>query len=182
MHLQKVSTFFLLSLALGLSFLLTNCSGDPQPETCKYKPPVAIFAGIDSFENHSFEVTGQNAVEKVFFPRLNMDVELYQSGCNALQQEFRFHIKEAFPLNIPAPNCTIGIARILYELSLEDSNLAGLQQLASSLEASAQGMAYNEKLLLEHSNTYVQIDKTHQTESAILSVIFLQGEEKAKAN
>lgn len=182
MHLQKVSTFFLLSLALGLSFLLTNCNGDPQPEGCKYKPPIAIFAGIDSFENHNFEVTGQNAVEQVFFPRLNMDVELYQSGCNALQQEFRFHLKEAFPLNIPAPNCAMGISGILYELSLEDPNLAGLQQLSNSLQASAQGIAYNEKLLLENSNTYVQIDKTHQTESAILSVIFSQGEEMPKAH
>lgn len=154
--------------------LLVACGDNNGQKACKYASPVAIFQGIDSIENHSFEVTGNNAVERIEVPSMGMEVELYQSGCNKLEQEFRFHIHEALPLNIPAQECSMLAAIIFEELSKLSPNLIPLAQWAESIKMNAAAFQYNEKIPLKGTPMKVQLDKGHQSNSTMLTVIFTQ--------
>ena len=156
-----------------LIYLLLGCTANNTSKSCKYKPPTAIFSGIDSFENHSFDLTGQHSVERIAVPKMNMDIELYQSGCDDIQQEFRFLLYEAYPLNTPPDVCAMHIAGILYILSQESPQKLGLlQQWAETIKANSKSFKYNEKTGFFDSGISAQIDKMHQPESAVLSIVF----------
>lgn len=159
-----------------LSFIIGSCTGNSSAsKACKYKPPVAIFANIDSFQNHSFELNGQDAVERIFVPKLNMTIELYQSGCNSLEQEYRILLQEGYPLNTPAEVCALHISNIFLILSHEAPEQLGLfEQWAIEIQKNAKAFKYNEKIALLGTGVMAQIDKMHQTESAMLSIIFTQ--------
>jgi len=172
-NMSKTSIVQLLSFTLFLSLFLVSCFGDNnEKEGCKYAPPTAIFVGVDSFENHSFTVNGQDGVERIYFPKTNMDIELYQSGCDTREQEFRFHIREPYPLNTPPEVCAMHIANLFYILSQQSiQQLGALQQFAEAIKVEASSFQYNEKLQFQGSHIKAQIDKTHQTESAILTIL-----------
>lgn len=166
-------------LLIGSFFLLlTACGGGNEDRPCIGGEPTAIFEGIDAFEAHSFEQKGQESVEKIEVPAMNMGIELYQSGCDRIEQEFRILLHEAYELNTPATVCALHFSNILTMLSEKDvQKLGALQQWAAAVRADAERVKYNEKIQLSNSNIYVQIDKTHQTESAILTVVFSQSSE-----
>lgn len=162
------------SLIISILFIGVGCgaSGNQKKE-CKYKPPTAIFEHIQGFANHSFEVKGQDAVEKVTVPAMNLSIELYQSGCDVLQQEYRMLLNGTYPLNTPPEVCAIDIAEIFYNLSQQDPNELGLlQQWAIAMKDNAKSFQYNEKMIFSGSTISAKINKTHQTNSAMLTVIF----------
>ncbi|MCH2021361.1 MAG: hypothetical protein MK207_02675 [Saprospiraceae bacterium] len=164
---------FFPKIILVLICLLFACEGNDKSKICKYKPPVAIFSGIDSFEDHSFDLKGQSSVEYISIPKMNMDIQLYQSGCDDIQQEFRFLLHEAYPLNTPPDVCAMHIAGIFYMLSQEAPQQLGLlQQWAETLKANSKSFNYNEKIVFFDSDISAQIDKIHQPESAVLSIVF----------
>jgi hypothetical protein len=159
-----------------LFLLIIGCGGsDNNSQECKYKPPTAIFENINGFTNHSFEVRGQEAVEKISVPEMNLSIELYQSGCNALQQEYRMLLNGTYPLNTSADVCAMDIAEIFYNLSQQAPNELGLlQQWAGAIKTDAKAFQYNEKVLFQGSDVSAEINKTHQTKSAMLTIIFSQ--------
>jgi hypothetical protein len=160
-------SFFLISI------FFFACFAKDKPQGCKYKSPVAIFAGIDSFPNHSFTVNKQDAVEKISVPKYKMDIELYQSGCDFLQQEFRFMLHEPYPMNIPPDICANQIAGIFFLLARDAPlQLGMLSQWAAAIKADAASFKYNEKIKLAGSGITAQIDKIHQPESAVLTIVF----------
>lgn len=173
-----ITRFNLLLIIATFSSLLIACEGGNADRPCMGGEPTAIFEGIDAFEEHSFEQRGQESVEKIEVPDMNMDIELYQSGCDRIEQEFRILLHEAYELNTPAKVCALHFANILTILSEKDvQKLGTLQQWANAVRADAERMQYNEKIQLSNSNIYVQIDKTHQTDAAILTVVFSQSSE-----
>ena len=176
MILNRNNYFYFLFFLLSLACLLLGCFGNGnESKTCKYSPPTAVFAGIDSFQNHSFSVNGQDGVERIFFPKIDMDIELYQSGCNAREQEYRFHLHEPYPLNTPPEVCAMHIANLFYILSQQSPQKLGeLQQWAEAIRADAKSFQYNEKMQFQGSHIKAQIDKTHQTESAILTLLITE--------
>ena len=158
-------------------FLLIIGCGDSSnnSEECKYKPPTTVFENIEGFTNHSFEVRGQDAVEKISVPGMNLSIELYQSGCNSLQQEYRMLLNGTYPLNTSPDVCAMDIAEIFYNLAQQAPNELGLlQQWAGAIKADAASFQYNEKVLFQGSDVSAQINKTHQTKSAMLTIIFSQ--------
>ncbi|MDC0231177.1 hypothetical protein OAK19_04360 [Aureispira] len=156
-----------------LIYQLLGCTGNNTSKPCKYTPPTSIFSDIDSFENHSFDLKGQYSVERITVPKMNMDIELFQSGCDDIQQEFRFLLHEAYPLNTPPDVCAMHIAGILYILSQEAPQKLGLlQQWAEAIKSNSKSFNYNEKTGFFDSEISAQIDKTHQPESAVLSIVF----------
>ncbi|MGH1339313.1 MAG: hypothetical protein ACRBFS_24555 [Aureispira sp.] len=168
------------SLFIGCSvllFLLTAC-GESADRPCMGGEPTAIFEGIKAFENHEFNQTGQESVEKITVPEMNMSIELYQSGCDEIEQEFRILLQEAYELNTPATVCALHLSNILMILSeKEPQKLGALQQWSEAIRIDAERIAYNERIQLSNSSIYIQVDKTHQTNSAILSVVFSQASE-----
>lgn len=155
--------------------LIIACENSSSSQECKYKPPTAIFENIEGFTAHSFEVKGQEAVEKVTVPEMNLSIELYQSGCNTLQQEYRMLLNGTYPLNTPADVCAMDIAGIFYNLAQQAPNELGLlQQWAGAIKTDAKSFQYNEKVLFQGSDVSAEINKTHQTKSAMLTIVFSQ--------
>jgi hypothetical protein len=151
------------------------CGGNTDDGKCTYGAPTAIFEGVEGLEQHFFEVNGQTSVEKVAIPSMNMNIELYQSGCDQIEQEYRILLQEPYELNTPAEVCALHIANILHMISEKaPQQLGALQQWANAIRADSKRMAYNEPILLTNSGIRVQIDKLHQTNSAILSLVLSQ--------
>lgn len=168
--------FWLLMIAAPIMGLVGCFNSPPKgDESCKYKAPTAIFEGIDSFQNHSFEINGQEALEKVSLPRYKMDIELYQSGCDFLKQEYRFLLYEPYPANTPPEICAHQIAGIFLLLARDAPiQLGTMRQWAQAIKNAAADFKYNESIPLVGTDIEAQIDKVHQPESAILSIVFSQ--------
>lgn len=155
---------------------LVGCGGNAVP-TCTHKPPEPIFKDIAGFENHEFERTGNESVERVDItdPRFNLSIELYQSGCDALRQEFRIIVHEPYDVNTPPAVCAVQMANIFGMLSEQAPvQLGPLYQLGEVIAQNAERMAYNEKTSIPDQGVYLQIDKVHQTEGAILTLVLSQ--------
>lgn len=96
----RTTTFWILWIVLLLGF--SGCkSTSENTEKCKYGAPVAIFSpDIPGIKQHEFSVKGQEGIEKVTFKK-GHTLELHQSGCNEVRQEFRFTIPAPPPDSAP---------------------------------------------------------------------------------
>ena len=163
---------YYITSALIIFLFLVSCGGNtPQKEECT-STPTAMFEDIAAFSEHKFNVTGQNSTESVRADSLYMDIELYQSGCTDLQQEFRFLLHGTIPQNILPQNCAMEIANIFYSLSQLDVKLYGLSQWAEAIRDNAGSFKYNEAVLLQGSGIRAKILKQHQPKSTVLTVVF----------
>jgi hypothetical protein len=79
-------------LPFSLMAVLFSCGESGNESKCEVGDPVAIFKGdYPSVLNQNFSLTGSNSVETVEFEN-GIKLELSQSGCEQLTQEFRFTI------------------------------------------------------------------------------------------
>lgn len=155
---------------LFLLFQVVACGGGVT-EKCLHKEPVPIFEGITGFENHEFEATGTNAVERVDIPEMGLSIELYQSGCNALSQEFRILIHDSYELDTPPAICAAHIANIFRILSEKaPKQLGPLYEWGKLILSNAQEIEYNEPLIIPEMGVSMKITKTHEVDSAILTL------------
>ena len=161
-------------LLLFVSFLIfTKCGSNNAAQQCKYKAPSPVFQSLDSTSNYSFESNAQSAIESVRFDRLGFSIELVQSGCSLLSQEYRIILPEKYPFNTPADVCAMHISGIFYGLSVKyplELNL--LQSWATAIRSVANGLNYNEALNLPDNSIKMTINKIHDNEKTILSVLF----------
>lgn len=73
----------------------TACGSEASSEKCKYGEPLAIFSEeLEQIQSHSFQQNGQKAVEELLFADRTR-LEIFQSGCNEIRQEFRFYLPAA---------------------------------------------------------------------------------------
>lgn len=73
--------------------LLFSCQGE---EKCKYKiTPIFKNSPSSTISNHSFDHRGTKATEKVTFQN-GVRLELFQTICNASQQDYHFYLKGDF--------------------------------------------------------------------------------------
>lgn len=164
-------------LWLGLFMVLFQACGGAGPKACSHQPPEPIFKGIEGLENHEFERTGNDALERVDIPdpAFNLSIELYQSGCDALRQEFRIIVHEPYEVDTPAPLCAAHVANIFRMLAEKHAvRLGPLHNWAQLILDNAQRMVYNEPVPIPEGGVYLQIDKVHQTKGAILTLVIAQ--------
>ena len=70
--------------------LISSCGSGGQ-ENCRYGTPQSIFrADPDEISNYQFSSEGQNSSETFLHTPTGRSVEIYQSGCDEISQEFRF--------------------------------------------------------------------------------------------
>ena len=169
-HLKLISkNAFLL---LGVVVLLYSCGGQSTEVNCQYDNPAPVFANIQGLENHNFEATGQSSKEFVSVPPLAMNIELYQSGCNSLEQEFRFLLNGTMPKGMPPSVCATELASIFYSLSQLDAKLMNFGGFAQAFTKTKDKFRYNEPVALTGSDITAKIIKQDQPKSTILTVIF----------
>ena len=84
----KKSGFWILCLCTLLS-CGTDKENNGKNKDCKYGKPEAIFSSeVKGISQHQFKRNGYNSQES-FILNDTLSVEVYQSGCNELIQEFR---------------------------------------------------------------------------------------------
>lgn len=92
-------------LVAALSLLLgAACSHEPQPQDCPAGMPVPIASDtMAAVVQHHFERRGQESFERIALSD-GTSLELYQSGCRRIRQEFRFYLPAA---TTPPPRETL---------------------------------------------------------------------------
>jgi hypothetical protein len=82
--------YFLVTMVLSVVFM--GCFNTSSESKCEVGDPVAIFSDqYSQILNHTFSLTGSNSLETIEFEN-GIKLELSQSGCEELTQEFRFYI------------------------------------------------------------------------------------------
>lgn len=164
----------LMGLLGGLLCLVWMGCGSLGSEKCTYDAPEPIFEGVEGLENHEFELTGNESVERVDIPEpsFNLSIELYQSGCDIRRQEYRIITHEPYEASTPAPVCVAQIANIFRLLAERDAvKLGPLYGMGDVLLQNAKRFEYNEKVPIREGGIFVQVDKVHQTNGAILTLV-----------
>jgi len=80
-------------LAIYILFLITGWQCTTPPLGCQYGAPKAIFSNDQpEIKAHQFEHNGQLATEIIVFEN-EMELMVYQSGCDDIKQVFQFKLK-----------------------------------------------------------------------------------------
>ncbi len=86
-------SFFYLFLALGGLFIFGLGSCGSAAGECLANEPAAIFSpSIAGVKNHHFELKGRESVERLQLPEMALNLEISQSGCSELVQDFRIEL------------------------------------------------------------------------------------------
>ncbi len=81
---------FALFLAISLSSLLLISACKTETEKCKFGDPTAIFSDtMKMVKKHHFEIKEKTGIELASFSN-GMMLEVEQSGCNEVHQQFTF--------------------------------------------------------------------------------------------
>lgn len=87
-------------LISAISMLLGACAGDGggSADDCSAGAPEAVFnPEVEGVTNHTFSSNGRESTERFEFPD-GVQVEVLQSGCDRIRQEYRFTFQsEALP-------------------------------------------------------------------------------------
>jgi len=83
-----------------LIVLLYSCatetsSGEERFSECLYEAPTPIFSGaLPSVQQHRFKITAATGIEQITFSS-GLELDLFQKGCDVLEQDFHFKTREA---------------------------------------------------------------------------------------
>ncbi|RMG85377.1 MAG: hypothetical protein D6714_06065 [Bacteroidetes bacterium] len=165
---------------LGVSLLffawaLSGCGDGTEKETCKTGKPVAVFSdALAGIERHDFTVNGNNSVETVTFSN-GVRLELSQSGCETLTQEFRFYITGYKPTDDPKEWIDLAIAQFDFLGGL-DPELAHFSSWAAALRQARDNMhtAVGYELA---PGRWVKIDRIVSGPEIILRITLSQNEQ-----
>ena len=141
----------------------------PVQTDCKYGAPVAIFSEkIDQIKKQSFELIGQKGIETVEFTDGNV-LELYQSGCNEIHQEYRFFLKGNYADKEDAFWFDKAIERLTF-VGQMDERYAVMGMWVGAVEAMREQMTIGQFSEAE-LNTFIMVDKLVEEESAIVILV-----------
>jgi len=138
------------------SFFLLQCSGtgsSNQNETCDAPPPQSIFnEGVSQIKSHKFILTGHNSEENIKFDD-GSTLIIFQSGCEKIAQEFRFHLEPNKEMDM----ASLGIERLMFLANLEDKYMS-FANWAEAIDALRQEFANANDVEVE-PGFYVGLDK-----------------------
>lgn len=140
-----------------------------QEVKCKYGQPVAIFSEkLAKIKKQSFEVNGQKGVETVEFED-GKYLELFQSGCNEIRQEYRFTIQGEHQDKPDAFWFAEAINHMSYIGQL-DERYAVIGIWVGALERLSPEMTIGQFSEAEPS-TFIMVDKIVESGSSLLLVV-----------
>ncbi|MBR9920845.1 MAG: hypothetical protein GYB31_08395 [Bacteroidetes bacterium] len=157
-------------LALSLLALSSFQCGNAGGNDCTYGEPLAIFGPeMQGVVEHQFQAEGQDGLETV---KLNtgLDLELYQSGCDAITQEFRFNLKD-IPDSPPEPFWVSLAVSYFIQLSNLEADPITFGQYAQVIQEVGGQVVLGQQLEVG-TGFYMTIDGIETNGDGVLRVIF----------
>ncbi|MCB0706210.1 MAG: hypothetical protein KDC34_12905 [Saprospiraceae bacterium] len=152
-----------------LSTSLWQCSNSSD-DACRYGKPKPIFsdemAGVVS---HSFLQEGQEGNEQIRL-QSGLEVEIYQTGCDAIKQEFRFTLQDLPPTQ-PDAFWISAAAACFIELSTLEADPIIFSQYAQAIQQYAPNFILGEQAELA-TGFYMMIDGIKMGGEGLLRVVF----------
>ncbi|MBK6621080.1 MAG: hypothetical protein IPH04_18410 [Saprospirales bacterium] len=91
----------LLISLFAIVFFVASCKSGGGKGDCPTTPTAIFSKDLEGVETHDFMQTGSEGLEIVSF-RNGVFLEIFQSGCDSLRQEFRFRLPNAEEESDPA--------------------------------------------------------------------------------
>ncbi len=155
-------------VVFGLLFLM-DCGGNAPSSACKYGEPVPIFSsGPAQISSHNFEKKGQKAVEELLFADRTR-LEIFQSGCNEIRQEFRFNLP---PIESDLPDSlwfNQATERMIFLGDLDEKYLS-LSLTGGVIQQQKKEMQLGQFLEIDY-DTYLMVDRIVEPQSTLLIVV-----------
>jgi hypothetical protein len=92
-----VRYFFIIQIAV---LLLAACGSGEKPADCPTSPSAIFSKDLQGVDSQDFIQTGKDGLEVVSFSN-GVFLEVHQSGCDSLRQEFRFVLPASPPEDNP---------------------------------------------------------------------------------
>ncbi len=166
--------FYFFSAFAGI---FISCSANQGAEnggqltSCPMGTPSAVFSDtMQAVSNHEFTLQGNNSQERVIL-QSGQRIHLFQSGCEILEQEYRFWLTESSNARLTDPEI-IGIAENQFTmLSYLSPSLAGYAGYAGMIQEVAPQILLGQETEFALGQT-VEIDKIVTDNETLLTVIF----------
>jgi hypothetical protein len=163
-----MSTFLLVLLSAT-----TACGPGSKP--CTLGDPVAIFnAQIEGVETHQFSHEGRESVESIQFDN-GVRLEILQSGCELVRQEFRFYMPERGPDASEMSLWVQAATNLYFFLGSLDYQFQVFQEWAAAIEQQSERFVRGEALEV-YPGFWVEIDPVQTNTETMLRVILSQGQ------
>jgi hypothetical protein len=163
--------------AFSLLFILFSCSNSDK-KTCKGGIPKAIFAdSMPTVKKHYFELKNEPSGEKVgvemvaFENKLLLEIE--QSGCNDVVQQFSFIMFGKFPEQTNDELWKALAVRHFRDLAKISPSLVAFNAWADAIDGIKKDLKLGEATKLA-DGFYVRVDKILSNDKATLVVQFSQ--------
>lgn len=154
------------AIGILLVAMITSC-GDNAP-TCKYGDAAPIFSQeLPGVVKHTFEKEKTGSLESVQFDK-GMKLEVRQSGCTALKQEFRFIVPGNYAQYPDSSWIKESVKQLLFLSKLSFAQ-DGLKMWAGAIELQKSNIKLGQPTEIEQG-IFVKIDKILSPEQSILLV------------
>lgn len=173
-HFEKPLNLMRYYFLLIMIFLLacnntppsTNDQSDKAFVDCKYGTPQAIFStDLTQIKQHSFALTKNTGVEEILFAD-EKQLEIIQTGCNQISQEFRFKWSGDFRDKEAAFWLASAINELYYLGRLSEKYMS-FSMWAAAIEEKATNLQLGQFILLE-GNFKIKIDKIVSSDQGVL--------------
>lgn len=151
------------------TLLLVSCSENtPEKEKCRFGEPTAIFnPQSELISSTNFQKDGRTGVETVEFKN-QLSLELVQSGCQELIQDFSFKL----PMTNPEADGQFWIQQgeqLMRFLGNSDPNLMQFSEWANMIVQNSKEMKLGQEKEIQ-TGYFVTIDKIAGKEETIIKV------------
>lgn len=157
----------ILTILLIFSSLQCKNAGDSD---CRYGEPTPIFnPQVVGIINHQFVHEGMEGIEQLILDT-GLEVEIYQTGCDEISQEFRFTLTE-LPPNRPKAFWMSAASACFIQLSTLEVDQIIFSQYAQAIQQFSETIEMGETVELG-TGFYMKIDAVEMGEDAILRILF----------
>ena len=161
--------FSINSFLLLLACLLFYQCADNSSADCRYGSPKAIFSdALPSIVRHEFKADGQQAQERVQFDN-GLALELLQSGCNSIQQEFRF-VQALQEESLPRDSYWLEqAANLLKYLSNLSEEHVSFGQWAQLIDTQKENLKLGQKMEVQ-PQIFVRVDRIKMAQENLIVI------------
>ena len=169
----------ILLLFVAFFFACGESNSDPFAD-CQYKKPVAAFSeSLSEVNSHTFKMEGTTGVEQVLFKN-GVSLELYQSGCNEIRQEFRFIIPGTFEIDEPQFWIDQAAQQFDYLGELSDAH-AGMLMWAGEIRKNTARLELGQALEIQPTY-FIKIDRIRSMDKVLIIVELFQRMNSSQSN